>query len=426
MVQGNDADILIVGAGAAGLMAGISAGRALRERGGGGGPSRIIALDGAKKIGVKILVAGGGRCNVTHHAVDEGDYAGGSKNAIRSVLRRFGVEQTARFFAELGVELKREDTGKLFPTTDRAQTVLDALLRASRDAGAEIRHPARVTRITRTENDSGGRFVVGGDWGELTASRLILATGGKALPRSGSDGGGYALARGLGHSITDGLWPALVPLRLADGHVLRSLSGVATRAGLELRSGTNKRLISFTNDTLCTHFGLSGPGPMDVSRHLTAARRADADAGLFACWLPGMSADEGERTLLGLGKRSVGRWLRESLPERLAVALCEEAGIEPATPGSALTREQRRAVRTAVFEMPLPVTGDRGYTHAEATAGGVPLGEIAVSSMSSKRCPGLFLCGEICDVDGRIGGYNFQWAWASGHLAGRAAAESLG
>lgn len=411
---------MIVGAGAAGLMAGIAAGRALREK---GGPKRrIVALDGAKTIGVKILVAGGGRCNVTHDEVGESDYSGGSKHAIRSVLKRFGVADTIAFFAALGVELKREETGKLFPTTDRARTVLDALLGATARAGVEVRHPARVANIVRT--DSG--MTVRGDWGEIHAARVILATGGKALPRSGSNGGGYALARGLGHSITGQVWPALVPLRLEDRHVLRSLSGIAARARLELRSGTNKKLISMTNDTLCTHFGLSGPGPMDISRHVTAARRADSGARLVVSWLPDLTAEQGDRVLRGLGKRSVGTWLRETLPGRLATALCAHAGCDPATAGAALTRETRRALCRAVFEMHLPVAGDRGFTHAEATAGGVPLEEITMSSMASKRCPGLFLCGEICDVDGRIGGYNFQWAWASGQVAGRAAAEALG
>jgi predicted Rossmann fold flavoprotein len=382
---------------------------------------RIVALDGAAKPGVKILVAGGGRCNVTHDVVTEREYSGGSRNAVRSVLRRFGVEQTVAFFAERGVELKREETGKLFPTTDRAQTVLDALLGALRDAGVELRHPARVDRLART--DAG--FVVGGDWGEISAARVVLATGGMALPRSGSDGGGYALARGLGHTITDHVWPALVPLKLEEGHPLRGLAGVSAPARLEVRSGTGKRLIGYTDDTLCTHFGLSGPGPMDISRHLTEARRRDEGAGLVACWLPAESPESVDTAVLGLGKRSVGRWLRERLPERLALAICDLAGVDAGTAASALTRDARRSLVRAVTSMELPVVGDRGFTHAETTAGGVPLGEIAVSSMSSKRCPGLFLCGEICDVDGRIGGYNFQWAWASGHIAGRAAAAGL-
>ena len=412
------ADIAIVGAGAAGLMTGIAAGREARRL---GLDLRIIALDGARKIGVKILVAGGGRCNVTHDIVTEKEFAGGSRHAIRDVLRRFDVERTVAFFRELGVELKREETGKLFPTTDKAITVLHALLKASRDAGVEIRHPARVERVEQHE----GRFRLIGEWGSLRARRLILATGGKALPKSGSDGGGYELARSLGHSITTRVFPALAPLVLATDCPLREISGVSTLARLELRTGAGKRLCTLTNSTLCTHFGLSGPAPMDMSRHLTAARFDDADAELYACWLPDMQREQADRELLDLGKRTVGRWLRERLPERLGTVLCAVAMIDPALTGGQLSKGARRAILDAVFEMRLPVTGDRGFTHAEATAGGIPLKEITISSMTSRRCEGLSLCGEVCDVDGRIGGFNFQWAWSSGHVAGAAAATAF-
>ena len=411
-------DIAIIGAGAAGLMAGIWAGREAREQ---SRPLRIVAFDGGAKIGVKILVAGGGRCNVTHHAVSHSDFAGGSKNAIRSVLRRFDVPQTVEFFKALGVSLKREATGKLFPTTDNARTVLDALLRAAHEVDVEIRHPARIDAVER----DGDAFVVSGAWGSVRADRLILATGGKALPRSGSDGAGYTFARELGHTVTPRVFPALVPLILEETCVLRSLSGIAVDARIELRSSTGKRLTSFTDSVLCTHFGLSGPAPMNVSRFLTAARFDDPGAHLVISWLPELDRDAADQTLRDLGKRSIARWLRDHVPERLAVALCDGAGVERATTGAELKKDERRALLDAVFEFELPVIGDRGFRHAEVTAGGVPLEEITVSTMASKRSPGLFLCGEICDVDGRIGGFNFQWAWASGVIAGSTAVRDL-
>jgi len=418
------ADIVVVGAGAAGLMSAIWAGREARSR---GARLRIIALDGAKTIGAKILVAGGGRCNVTHHEVTERAYAGSSRNSIRNVLRRFDVAATRAFFEELGVELKREETGKLFPVTDSARTVLNALLGAARDAGVELRHPARVERVDRLDGAMG--FRVSGDWGALAARCVILATGGKALPRSGSDGQGYGFARAFGHTVTERVFPALVPLvldeRSAVGAMIRGLSGLTLPARIELRSGTGKRLEAFTNSTLCTHFGVSGPGVMDVSRYYTDARFDDAGAHLVVCWLPEASREVCEGELVGLGKRSVGRWLKERLPERMAEAVCELAGVDPGGPGHGLRKEARRALLQSLFEMRLPVTGDRGFTHAEATAGGVPLSEIDIRTMSSRFCPGLFLCGEICDVDGRIGGFNFQWAWSSGWIAGVSSAASL-
>ncbi|MEM7621861.1 MAG: NAD(P)/FAD-dependent oxidoreductase [Planctomycetota bacterium] len=409
------ADIAVVGAGAAGLMAAIFAARTAPAG------TTVVALDGAKKIGAKILVAGGGRCNVTHHAVDHRAYAGWSRNAVKQVLKRFSVEDTKAFFAAQGVTLKHEDTGKLFPTTDKARTVLDALLNAAETAGAALHHPARVDAINRTTDG----FTVASDIGALRARAVVLATGGKALPRTGSDGHGYGIARSLGHTVSSHVFPALVPLILEPDHPLRALSGLTLPARIELRAGTGKRLIAFENSTLCTHFGLSGPSVMDISRHYTDARRTDPNAALVANWLPALAVEELDAALQSLGKRSPARFLKEHLPERFALMACTHAGIDPSAPAAGLRREQRRALLTAITEMPLPVVGDRGFTHAEVTAGGIPLQEIDIRTMHSRVQPGLYACGEICDVDGRIGGFNFQWAWATGFIAGSSAALAL-
>src|SRR6185295_17497362 len=201
-------DVAVVGAGAAGLMAAIWAGRTHPG-------CSIVLLDGAKTIGAKILISGGGRCNVTHHHVDEVAFAGSTPAAIRKVLRRFDVARTVAFFRELGVELKREETGKLFPVTDRARTVLDALLGAARAAGVVLRHPFRVAALAR----DGEAFVLTSvDGQEIRAPRVVLATGGRSLPKTGSDGGGYALAESLGHTLTPRIFPGLVPLAVPAGH----------------------------------------------------------------------------------------------------------------------------------------------------------------------------------------------------------------
>jgi predicted Rossmann fold flavoprotein len=415
------ADIAIVGAGAAGLMAAIWAGRAAREA---GAANRIVLLDGAQRLGAKILVAGGGRCNVTHDVVDASAYAGSSPNAIRRVLRRFDVPRTVAFFREIGVELKREETGKLFPTTDNARTVLEALLRAARDAGIRVVHPWRVRLIQRVEVG----FLISAEASvrPITARRIILATGGKSLPKSGSDGAGYGLARELGHSITPRILPALVPLTLPKDHPLCALSGVSALATLQVRSATNRVLKSFTDSTLCAHFGLSGPAVLDVSRYLTDARLDDPGARLVVNWLPSLSTEALDRMLIDLGKISPGRFLRErGLPARLAETLCALVGVDPSSPANQLTREQRRALARGVTNLTVPVTGDRGFAHAEVTAGGVPLSEVKLETMESRVCPGLHIIGEICDVDGRIGGYNFQWAWASGYVAGFSAGTAV-
>ncbi len=405
-------DVVVVGAGAAGLMAAISARRA--------NPTcRVLVLDGARKLGAKILIAGGGRCNVTHYHVDETAFAGSSRNSIRKVLGRFDVAKTVAFFDELGVTLKREETGKLFPTTDDARTVLNALLAEARRHEVEIQHPSRVTAIAREGDD----FVVTAE-DFIRAHRVIIATGGQSIPKSGSDGFGYELVKALGHTITPLLTPGLVPLTLPRDHFLCTLSGVTLDATIALRSGTGKSLMSFTNSTLLTHFGLSGPSVLDISRYYLHAVDSDPGARLFVNFLPNSTEEALDSELQSLRAKSVGGFLRDKLPERLVQALCDHANVDAATRGDALKREERRAIASAVCNLPLPVTGSRGYNFAEVTSGGVPLSELHLDTMESRTCPGLYLCGEICDVDGRIGGFNFQWAWSSGFVAGTAAAAS--
>ena len=404
------------------------------------GVRRVVACDSAAKLGAKILVAGGGRCNVTHEAVSEAAYSGSTPPAIRKVLRRFDVPQTREFFAAMGVELKAEDTGKLFPVTDDAHTVLNALMGEVRRVGVRLVHPARVAAITRIAS---GFEVAFESAPPLHAGKVILSTGGRSLPKSGSDGHGYAIAQSLGHSVTSRMYPALVPLTLPSNHAITSLSGLAVPMTLEVRSTAGKKLATFTNSTLCTHFGLSGPGPLDISRHLQHAQASDHGASLVMNVLPGHTPEEldsafqkgGNLSVLTLVRRvkksqitkppencAEGVELLGDLPERLIAALCTLSGIDPSTLCHSLTRDQRKAIVTSLTALVLPITGTRGYTYAEVTAGGVPLSELHLDTMQSRVCPGLHMCGEILDVDGQIGGYNFQWAWASGYLAGSAAA----
>ncbi len=394
-------DIAVVGAGAAGLTAAIFARRGAPE-------ARIVLLDGAPKIGAKILISGGGRCNVTHHAVVADDF-NGNRNAIARVLRTFPVDETLQWFAEMGVSLKREETGKLFPTTDRARTIVDALLRSCE--GVEVRTGARVLRCPPS-------LILDTTSGEIVAQRVILATGGRSVPKTGSDGHGYTLARALGHSVTE-LHPALVPLVLEEGHWVTALSGTSAEVELSVRSESGRVLTRHRGSMLCTHFGISGPVVLDVSRHWIAAHGT-----LVVSFLPGETFESMEAQLLSEARQNpratVVSLLRGRLPQRILDALFPR----PVTLG-ALPKEERRRIVRALVETPLPVVRDRGFDYAEVTAGGVPLSEIDLSSMGSRRTEGLYLCGEILDVDGRIGGFNFQWAWASGRLAGLYAARSL-
>jgi len=408
-------DLLVIGAGAAGLFAAIHAGR---EGAAAGGGLSIHAVDSARRLGAKILVAGGGRCNVTHESVSEQDFAGSSPAAIRKVLRRFSVDDTRAFFTAAGVELKREETGKLFPVSDSARSVLEALLSEAAAAGVAIEHPAR----TETIEPLAEGFRVNSTAGTRFARRVILATGGKSLPKSGSDGSGHRLAAALGHSLSEPILPALVPLVLEAGHPLRELSGLTLPAAITLSTATGRRLFRTRGSTLCTHTGLSGPSVLDVSRHYLVARHADAAVKLSIDWLPDLCDEHVDARLREPGHRGVMGLLRGMLPERLARMLCDLAECSQA---GDVSREARRRLVGLIKRMPLPVVGDRGFAIAEATAGGVPLTELRLETMESRIVPGLHLVGELLDVDGRIGGFNFQWAWASGFVAGRAAARAL-
>ena len=414
MTHSTSADIAVIGAGAAGLFAAIHAGRA---------GARVIALDGARTLGAKILVAGGGRCNVTHHAVSERDYCGSTLPAIRNVLRRFPVEETVAFFRARGVELKREDTGKLFPVSDSAKTVLRALLTAAEEAGVEIVFPRKVRSLRR----DGHGWELTHEGGGVRAARVILAAGGQSLPKSGSDGSGMALARSAGLRVTERVFPALVPLTLPPDHWLCGLSGIATPARLSVHGPSGKTIASTAGPVLMTHFGLSGPAVLDISRRLLDARLDDAGATLRVALVPGADAAALDAALAGLGPAAVGSLLKShGLAERLSIAACAQAGLTVEATGSSLRKEARKALVRVLTALEVPVIGARGWNYAEVTAGGVPLSELHLKTMEARPAPGLHLCGEVCDVDGRIGGFNFQWAWASGFVAGTSAAAAAG
>lgn len=423
----DDADIAIVGAGAAGLTAAIFAGQAAEGRG-----LKIVLLDSAKKPGAKILVSGGGRCNVTNHAVSPDDFSGGPRPIIRSVLRAFGERRTLDWMKSLGVELKLEPTGKYFPVTDEARTVLNALLARVREVGVELRSGARVVGIERIEKGFEVK-IAGSDEREapdsLRAKKLIAATGGFSLPKSGSDGRGIRMIEALGHSIVP-TTPALVPLLLKPGLEpggrFAELAGLTLPMRLSLHGMGGERLKEITGSLLFTHVGLSGPAALDFSRHWLRARAEHPEAQFNVCLgVPSLRTPEEADAWLRAEaarnpRRRVAAVLGELLPERLAVII---AGEE--IPMSRLTRERRLQLARDLTVLPLAVIGDRGYAFAETTAGGIDLREIDPRTMESRKVPGLYLCGEMLDVDGRIGGFNFQWAWASGYLAGRGTVQAF-
>jgi predicted Rossmann fold flavoprotein len=408
--------VAIVGAGAAGLMAAWSA----ATHG-----ARVLLLDRRRKIGAKILISGGTRCNVTNVEVHETDFNAPSMPFVRNVLRQFPPEEARAFFEHHGVGLKLEPTGKYFPTSDSARDVLAGLLRAVEGAGVEIEREALVTGAEWV----GDRFRLnaerreGNDPSAIEASAIVLCTGGLSFPETGSDGVGYGIARGFGHRIVR-TSPALTPL-LAAGGEHAELSGVTLPVRLTLRVD-GREAVSVAGSFLFTHKGYSGPAALDVSRHWER-RGWESTHGveLRASFVPDLTAEAVEAEWLDEARRAPRRkvvnLLAARLPARLAELSVERSGIDRETTLGALTRDARRCLLAAVTDARLPVTGLHGYGKAEVTAGGVALDEVVARSMESRLRPGLFFAGEILDVDGRIGGFNFQWAWSSGWVAGRAA-----
>jgi predicted Rossmann fold flavoprotein len=416
-MESEAADLVIVGGGAAGLAAAIFAAEAAPPH------FRTVVLDGAKTLGAKILVAGGGRCNVTHHEVLAKDF-NGSQNIVRNILSAFDVAATVRWFASLGVELKREPTGKLFPVADSARVVLRALLDRCDVLGVELSTGRRVTKIVAPSNlDPLFQILHAG--GVLRCARVVVATGGRSLPRSGSDGWGWEILRELGHTVTP-TYAALVPLVLPPHMFHAALAGASQEVELSVCVG-GKRIDQRTGSLLWTHFGVSGPVVMDASRHWTAAHESGVAPTLRCNLLPGESFEQVEewliRSIANRPKASMLTHLSQRFTERTAAVLLRHAGIDPATVAGQLTRDLRRTLVHVLTGLVLPVERHRGWNYAEVTAGGVPLGEIDFRTMQSRKVPGLYLAGEVLDCDGRIGGFNFQWAWATGFLAGRAAAR---
>lgn len=405
--------VAVVGAGAAGLMAALFAARAGAD---------VVLLERTDDGGRKILISGGGRCNILPSVAQPARYVtDSSANTLRKILLSWPLaEQQAFFEAELGMPLELEaESGKLFPSSHKARDVRDALVTRGREAGARTWFEARVTDVSPEDTPAplpAWRVEVEGA-PPLRAGAVILATGGLSVPATGSDGAGLGLAQRLGHQIHP-TYPALTPLT-ASPHPHAALAGVSLP--VTLRAPGTRPPFETRGGFLVTHRGWSGPTVLDAS-HL--AIRGRPDGGRQELHVQWTSADAGtwEATFAAGGAATVRSTLAPHLPRRLADHLCRDAGVEPDTRLSQLRREERRSLVAALTAYPLPWTGDGGYKKAEVTGGGVALSEVDPRTLESRRTPGLFFCGEILDAFGPIGGHNFLWAWSTGRAAGLAAA----
>jgi len=414
-------DVIIIGAGSSGLMAGISASE---------GGAKVLLLDKGDKLGRKLGISGGGRCNVTNmKELDELiKHIPGNGRFLYSSLSTFGNRDIIAFFEEMGIELKEEDNGRMFPVSDKAKTVVDALVNKVREQGVTIKVNSPVEEVLYEEGRVAGVRLHTGE--VVRGQAVIVAVGGKSVPHTGSTGDGYAWAEQAGHSITE-LFPTEVPLTSKEPFIKsRMLQGLSLRdVGLTIWNEKGKRIITHEGDMIFTHFGLSGPIALRCSQFVVKQlKRAGGGTALATIdLLPRLSAEEIYSETYELSrneaKKAIKNVLKGYFPERMLPLLFEHAGLKEDLTFDNLPKQAWSELARIAKAFPVEINGTLSIEEAFVTGGGINLKEVDPRTMESKLMPGLYFCGEILDVHGYTGGYNITAAFSTGYTAGKNAAE---
>ena len=397
--------VLVIGGGAAGMMAALTA----AENG-----HAVTLLERQGRVGRKLMATGNGRCNLTNHHVSPAHYHGETPDFCRHALAAFDVGSTLLYFAGLGLLTTAEDSGRVYPFSNMAGSVLDVLRFALENSGIDLRTGCVVTGIKK----KGNTFLVRTESGEeFTADRVILAAGGAAGGKVGGVMDGYQLAKGLGHHRT-ALYPSLVQIR-TDPTYPRALKGVKAEAAVTIRRG-GEVLAQNRGEVLFTEYGVSGPVIFDISRiAATGGDGLTVTLDLFPDWEQREALDWLRQRRDSAGDREAGTLLTGALHSRLGQMVCKAAGFTNQR-AAGLSDGDLRRIAAQVKGFTLPITGVCGFDQAQVTAGGLRCGEFDPRTMESRLVPGFYACGEVLDIDGDCGGYNLQWAWSSGHAAGAA------
>lgn len=400
--------VIVIGGGASGMMAAISARRV---------GAKVTILERNPRIGKKILATGNGRCNFTNININKSCYFGEDPQFAENALANFGVQKTIDFFEQLGIAHKVEELGKVFPMSDQASSVLDVLMYELNKLGVNIICDAFVKRVIKhnsnfqIELENGTKF---------TGDKVIMATGGKAMPSAGSDGNGFDLAKKLGHTVTD-IFPGLVQLKL-EGAFFKQIEGVKFVGTAEILHH-NKSVAKDRGDILFGNYGVSGPPILQISRKAGELLNANEEAILKITLIDRIPKKDLEKLLAARFQNSSGKTLEFSLVglinKRLIPVILKEAGMKDLkSPAADLSAQELDKIACGLTDWRLKVKGTKSWPSAQVTAGGVSTKEINPNTMESKIVPGLFFAGEIIDIDGKCGGFNLQWAWSSGFIAG--------
>ncbi|NLZ53156.1 MAG: NAD(P)/FAD-dependent oxidoreductase [Thermoanaerobacteraceae bacterium] len=404
--------IFVVGGGASGMMAALLA----RYKG-----ADVTILERNSRVGKKILATGNGRCNYTNVNVNVNCYSGKNPDFIHGALSAFDVSKTIGFFEKLGIAPRVEEQGKVFPMSGQASSVLDVLLYELKQTGVNIICDAFVKEIRKTPE---GFWLELEDKRTFEADRVILACGGKAMPSSGSDGNGYDLAKKLGHKIVD-IFPALVQLKL-EGDFFKQIEGVKFVGTAEILSG-GKTLIKDSGDILFANYGVSGPPILQISRKAGELIRGKKEAVLKISIIDDMTQKELDRFLekrfKNMPEKSLDFSLVGFINKRLIPVILKQAGIKNIkVPVRQLSDAHRNKICNILTDWRFKIRGSKSWPSAQVTAGGVDTDQVNPFTMESILVKGLYFCGEILDIDGSCGGFNLQWAWSSGYVAGESAA----
>lgn len=406
----NKFDVVIIGGGAAGMMAAITASRSGKS---------VLLVEKNAELGRKVLATGNGRCNLTNRGAEKSRYHGADPEFIESVLKNFGPKKVMEFFEGLGVLLKEEDNGRIFPRTNQASTIVSALTHELNENKVKIVLGNQVRKLTKNNNFK--IILANGD--EYESDKLIITTGGKSSDHLGTTGDGYFWAKNFGHTVTP-LFPALTPIETVESWP-KEIQGLKVE-GRITTTIDDKVIFEKNGDVLFTHFGLSGPAVMAHAGKV-APLLSNHKILIHIDLYPDLSTKKLDEKITknfnSNGKKTVKNALLGFAPSNLIPVILTLLNVDKDKKAAEISKNNREKIVECLKDLALTIKAVRPFKEAQVTSGGISVNEINIDSLESKKIPGLYFAGEILDVDGDSGGFNLQWAWSSGHLAGQSSSN---